>query len=94
MFPDMLIVRRTGDEFRFDILEPYDPSLADNLEKAKELAQFAEKHGDVYERIQLIRVTKGSVVRLGMNRSQVRDRIKLVTLNDQIDALFEELGSC
>ena len=94
MFPDMLIVRRTGEEFCFDILEPHDPSLADNLEKAKGLAQFAEKHGDVYERIQLIRVVKGSVVRLEMNRSQVRDRIKLVTLNDQIDALFEELGSC
>ena len=94
MFPDMLIVRRSGDEFRFDILEPHDPSLADNLEKAKGLAQFSEKHGDVYERIQFIRVVKGSVVRLEMNRSQVRDRIRLVTSNDQIDALFEELGSC
>ena len=33
MFPDLLIARKVGDGFRFDVLEPHDPSLADNFEK-------------------------------------------------------------
>ena len=88
MFPDMLIVRRDGNDFRFDILEPHDASLADNLEKAKGLASFAEKHGDVFGRIQLIRKSKNGFARLDLNRSVVRDKLRLVTSNAQIDDLF------
>jgi type III restriction enzyme len=71
MFPDMLIVRRDGSNFSFDILEPHDPSLADNLEKAKGLAKFAEKHGDIFGRIQLIRKLKNSFARLELPRDHL-----------------------
>jgi type III restriction enzyme len=89
MFPDLLIVRRDGGDFRFDILEPHDPSLADNLEKARGLANFAEKHGDVYARIQLIRKQGGGFARLELNRSAICQKLRLVTSNAQIDELFE-----
>lgn len=89
MFPDMLIVRRDGDDYRFDILEPHDPSLADNLEKAHGLANFAEKHGDVFDRIQLIRKQGSGFVRLELNRSAIRQKLRLVTSNAQIDDLFK-----
>lgn len=58
MYPDFLIVRKSGDDLVVDILEPHNQSLADNLAKAKGLAAYAvteQKMG----RIQLIRVTDG-----------------------------------
>lgn len=92
MFPDMIIVRQVASGFRFDILEPHDPSRSDNLGKAKGLAEFAEKHGDVFDRVQLIRKRTTGFARLEMNRAAIRDKLRLVTSNDQIDALFEEYG--
>ena len=38
MFPDLVVVRQAAGGYRFDILEPHDPSLADNFEKAVGLA--------------------------------------------------------
>ncbi len=55
MYPDMLIVRKVGADFVFDVLEPHNDSRSDNLYKAQGLAQFAEHHGGRFERIQLIR---------------------------------------
>ena len=48
MFPDLLIVRQIDDDYRFDILEPHDPSREDNAVKAVGLAQFAEKHWTLF----------------------------------------------
>ena len=45
MFPDLVVVRQVGAECVIDILEPHDPSLADNFEKAVGLARFAGKRG-------------------------------------------------
>jgi type III restriction enzyme len=89
MFPDMLIVRRDGDEFRFDILEPHDPSRADNVDKAQGLADFAEKHGSLFKRIQLIRKQGAGFARLDLNRSAVRQKVRLITSNAQLDDLFK-----
>lgn len=55
MFPDLIFVRQLGGAFAVDILEPHDSSLGDNFEKAVGLARFAERHGALFGRIQLIR---------------------------------------
>ncbi|MBS1248253.1 MAG: hypothetical protein H6R48_1042 [Proteobacteria bacterium] len=93
LFPDLLIVRQDGDNFHFDILEPHDPSLADNFEKAAGLARFAERHGHLFDRIQLIRKqaspTRGEYfARLSINTESVRKALLLVTSNPQLDDLF------
>lgn len=93
MYPDMLIVRKVGSDFVFDVLEPHDDSRADNLYKAQGLAQFAEKHGDRFGRIQLIRKKGDSFLRLEMNKTAVRNRIKQAASNPTIDAIFEELAA-
>jgi len=49
---------QSGNHYVCDILELHDPSLADNYEKAVGLAQFAEKQGHLFGRIQLIRKGK------------------------------------
>jgi len=97
MFPDLVIVRRGegpgSDSYRFDILEPHDPSLADNFEKALGLARFAERHGHLFHRIQLIRKQPSPAggahyVRLELNREAVRRQVLRVTSNPLLDALF------
>ncbi|WP_373509140.1 DEAD/DEAH box helicase [Thiocapsa sp.] len=97
MFPDLLIVRKDGagdaGSYRFDILEPHDPSLADNFEKALGLARFAEQHGHLFHRIQLIR-KQGSkaggerFLRLELNSEAVRKQVLPLTANPQLDAAF------
>lgn len=92
MFPDLLIVRQAGTDFKFDILEPHDPSLADNFEKAKGLADFAENHGNLFDRVQMIRKRGSHYIRLEMNRSAIRDQLRTVTSNAQLNALFDAHG--
>ncbi|WP_339631175.1 DEAD/DEAH box helicase family protein [uncultured Sneathiella sp.] len=93
MFPDLLIVREVDGDFIFDILEPHNPSLNDNMAKAKGLADFAEKHGDVFGRVQLIRGGAGDkFIRLDLHRSEIRDRLRVLDKNTQLDALFDEFA--
>lgn len=100
MFPDLVVVRRGegGDGYPFDILEPHDPSLADNFEKAVGLARFAERHGHLFHRIQLIRKLSSRaggerLFRLELNSEAARKRVLLVTANPQLDELFSAHAS-
>lgn len=99
MFPDLVVVRRAKgtDGYRFDILEPHDPSLADNFEKAVGLARFAERHGHLFHRIQLIRKQSSKAggerfFRLELNSEAVRKQVLLVTANPQLDAVFGQFA--
>ncbi|PZN75996.1 MAG: type III deoxyribonuclease [Candidatus Methylumidiphilus alinenensis] len=95
MFPDLVIVRQQGEGFIIDILEPHDSSLADNYEKAKGLARFAEQHGHLFGRIQLIRqqsspVGGGYFARLDINQEVIIKKLKLISDNSQLDELFAD----
>ncbi len=92
MFPDMLIVRETNSGFDFDILEPHDDSRKDNLAKAQELALFAERQGDRFKRVQLIRKRGDSFIRLELNKSEVRGRVRQAATNEALDAIFDEMA--
>jgi type III restriction enzyme len=99
MFPDLLVVRRGegSDGYRFDILEPHDPSLADNFEKAVGLARFAERHGHLFHRVQLIRKQASKAggerfFRLELNSEGTRKQVLPVTSNAQLDAVFGQLA--
>lgn len=98
MFPDLLIIREKEDDYYFDILEPHNPSLKDNVEKAIGLAKFAEKHDGLYDRIQLIRKYKGAngeenYYRLDLGKESVRKKVLLINTNSQLDDLFKELAT-
>lgn len=92
MFPDLVVVRKNGSEFAIDILEPHDPSLSDNFEKAVGLAKFAEKHGALFGRIQLIRKQSSAggehFARLEINQAAMIKKLLLITSNPQLDELF------
>lgn len=94
MFPDLVIVRADERGYVFDVLEPHDPSRKDNYPKAVGLAEFAEKHGEYFGRIQLIRKAKGAnrrdhFFRLDMGKLNVRNKVRGVTSNEQLDRIFE-----
>lgn len=98
MFPDLVIVRKKRDGYVFDILEPHDPSLADNFEKAVGLARFAQTHGHLFDRVELIREGKSPAggkrySRLDVNKESVRKAVLLITANPQLDELFAQKAS-
>jgi type III restriction enzyme len=92
MFPDLVVVREVNGDLVIDILEPHDPSLSDNFEKAVGLAKFAEKHGAIFGRIQLIRKQSSSggehFARLEINQTFTIRKLLLITSNPQLDEFF------
>ena len=95
MFPDLVIVRQDTKGFQFDILEPHDPSNKDNAAKAVGLAEFAEKHWNLFSRIQLIRKRrdpdgKNYYYRLDVGNDAIRKRVLGVKSNDELDHIFDQ----
>jgi type III restriction enzyme len=90
-------VRACSGEYVFDILEPHDPGRDDNWEKSVGLAEFAEKHWDKFGRIQLIRKWRGvdgreHFYRLDVSKLDIRNRVKGITGNGELDRLFEDFA--
>ncbi len=95
MYPDLVVVRADAGGYVFDILEPHDPSRKDNCPKAAGLAKFADRHWDKYGRIQLIRRQKGPdgkehFYRLDMSNPDVRQKVRGITTNEELDRIFAE----
>lgn len=99
MFPDLVVVRKDSKGYIFDILEPHDPTRKDNTDKARGLAEFAEKHWDLFNRIQLIRKKRGSdgkerYFRLDVGNEAIRKKVLAVTGNNHLDQIFEQDAGC
>jgi type III restriction enzyme len=94
MFPDLIVVRKADKGLAIDILEPHRPDLDDNFEKAKGLARFAQEHGALFGRIQLIRKVASPggehFARLEINEAATIRKLLPITSNKQLDQLFEE----
>ncbi|MFC1936707.1 hypothetical protein ACFLYP_03475 [Chloroflexota bacterium] len=95
MYPDLIVIRKYRESYLIDILEPHDPSRSDNAIKAVGLAEFAEKHWDLYSRIQLIRKKRSPdgrehFYRLDMGVEATRRKVLAVTSNNELDRIFEE----
>ena len=90
LYPDLIVFRRVGERLTMDILDPHDPGRDEAVGKAKGLARYAEKHGTVFGRIELmIKTRSGELRRLNVNRLSVREKVKLVATSQQLRALFE-----
>lgn len=88
-------MRKDERGYQFDILEPHDPSRDDNFAKAVGLAEFAQKHWNLFERIQLIRKKRGPdgvehYYRLDVGNAAVRNKVIQITSNSQLDQIFNE----
>ena len=86
-YPDFIVVRGTADEMTFDILEPHRGE--DSVAKAKGLADFADRHGTAFGRIEMIRVEGTRVMRLDLNDHRVRAAVMPIQSQDELIRLFE-----
>lgn len=88
MYPDFLLVRTESSRLVVDIVEPHTISLADAPAKAAGLAQFAAEHFDKFGRIELILLQGTEQKRLDLTDEKTRNRVKGVTLPEQLRQLF------
>lgn len=88
MYPDFIIIRKSDSlGYQFDILEPHNSSLKDNLPKAKGLALYAKNHFG-FARVQIIRIYGDDVVRLDMAKTSTRDKVLKAISNEELDQIF------
>ena len=95
-YPDFLIIRSDPImDYVVDILEPHGNQYADNLPKAKALAEYA-KVEDRLGRIQLIhRTTDASgskFIRLDLTDIAVRDKVLHANTDDELNNIFTNYG--
>lgn len=92
LYPDFIIVRKAKGKLVMDLLDPHSSGLADAMAKARGLAEYAQKHGDHFGRIELIaKDAKGNLKRLDLNDETVRDKVKKVGDKAHLDLLFDEV---
>ena len=96
-YPDFLIVRSDpAVDYVVDILEPHGNQYADNLPKAKALAEYSQKEERI-GRIQLIHKTTAAggnqrFVRLELTDIAVRDKVLHAMSNDELNHIFDTDG--
>lgn len=96
-YPDFLIVRsESGVGYVVDILEPHGNQYADNLAKAKALAEYAKREERI-GRIQLIHkdtdvAGKSRFKRLDLTDMVVREKVISAINNDELDHIFDTDG--
>lgn len=92
-YPDFLIVRSDPDlDYVVDVLEPHGDQYADNLPKAKALAEYAKKE-DRIGRIQLIHKSTDAggnrrFLRLDLTDISVREKVLRANNNDELNNIF------
>lgn len=98
-YPDFLIVRSDPSlDYVIDILEPHGEQYADNLPKAKSLAEYAKKE-DRIGRIQLIHKSTDAggnnrFFRLDLTDIGVREKVLRANNDDDLKNIFTANGIC
>lgn len=87
-YPDFLILRKTKTSPIIDILEPHDMTRTDALPKAQALATYAERHGNHFGRILLIKFAAEHREEIDLNDKKSRDRIMTATSPEALEKIF------
>ena len=88
-YPDFVIIRRERGELVADMIDPHNSKLDDTWAKAKGLAHYADKHGGLFGRLEIVIVEKGTPKRIDVNDPATRKKAKKFQSNNDVDALFE-----
>ena len=75
LYPDFLFVRQDGDRLLMDIIDPHDPGLEDAARKAAGLASYAQRHGHLVGRIDLVARIDGHLSRIHLKDDTSREAV-------------------
>jgi hypothetical protein len=75
MHPDFVFFREVEGHLRASIVDPHGHHLDDADLKLKALAEFADRFGDEFDRIEAVTKVGGSMLMLDMQRPTVRDAV-------------------
>ncbi len=90
-YPDFIFVREENGDFVVDLLDPHHVDLADAPAKAAGLAQYAARHPDAYNRIELIVVRgDGEIRRIDLSDEAKREEVIKVKTKEHLAHLFAE----
>ncbi|AXK41038.1 DEAD/DEAH box helicase family protein [Erythrobacter aureus] len=95
MRPDFLFFSKNGDgEILADIVDPHGEHFAESLPKLRGLADYTEKHGAHYRRIEAVARLDGTYRVLNLKSSDVREMVRQMTSAKQayLDALSAVYG--
>ena len=92
VYIDFLIVRAVGDALIVDIIDPHSPNLGDAADKLAGLADYAEKHGTAYGRIESIILDGDDIRRLNLQDPTLRERAKQVRTAADVQRLFDQFA--
>jgi len=91
LYPDLLFVRKVGDGFVVDLIDPHSPSFSDAPAKARGLANYAAKHAPDFGRIELAVVaSSGEIHRLNLVDEDVRRRVQSVSTTAHLEELYDK----
>jgi len=90
-YPDFVIVRKNGNGFEVDILEPHDDSRTDTWAKVKGLAKFADDHHLDFGRLLVGRKKAGKLEVVNVADGPIREKARAMGSPNDLEALFEEL---
>jgi type III restriction enzyme len=92
-FPDFIFFRKVGDSVIADIVDPHLLAAEDMPERAVWLANYANKHADQFERIEMVIYESAddpTGKRLDLVDENIRKKVAAVTNRDQLHTLFNE----
>ncbi|MGV1009940.1 MAG: hypothetical protein ACOYBY_15220 [Dermatophilaceae bacterium] len=90
MYPDFVMFHQTDDGIRPSILDPHGDFLKDAPPKLRGLAEYAEKHGAAFDRIESVIEIDGKLRALDLRSEAVRTAVASMT--DDVKGLFETHG--
>lgn len=93
--PDLVFVHEVDEQLRPSIIDPHGAHLGDASPKLKALAQYADEHGELYDRIIAIGTEKDGVLYgINMLDSKVRKAVyESAADTESIKAIFAKHGT-
>lgn len=90
-YPDFVIVRKEGDEFVVDLLEPHNDDWTDTWAKAKGLAKFADEHGADFGRLMMGRVNPANKLQIvDVADAKTREKARKMVAAGDLESLFQD----
>lgn len=93
--PDFVFVHATGNSLLPSIVDPHSVREGDSGPKLKALAQYADEHGDQFERIIAVGIEKdGALYGMDLKDTKVRSAVYQSPVDkDSLETLYEKHGT-